>query len=122
MRREKILKDFIMKKFITHPKVFAEVHGGIFLWESFRIVLTIAEQGKVVYRKEPISPNPSSQLTLTGHMVSQREDSWLEIHIFRDDSSKKMILNALEVGDNLICSIYSEFNQSSSSEIFYREK
>jgi hypothetical protein len=111
-----------MRKFVTAAKVDAEVHGGAFLWESFRLVLTISDDGQVTYQKEPISPNPGSPLTLTGYVTPTDRNSWFEIHIFREDCAEKIILYALESCGSLVCSIYSEFNQSSKSELFYREE
>ncbi|HWG10583.1 MAG TPA: hypothetical protein VN693_03685 [Rhodanobacteraceae bacterium] len=110
-----------MKRFVTSPKVSAEVHGGSFLWDSYRLTLTISDKDEVIYEKEPISPKPSSSQILTGHVIRRGSYSWLEIHLRHDPSSKKLVLYALEVDDQLICAVYSEFNQSSSSELFYKD-
>lgn len=111
-----------MKRFVTDMKVFAEVHGGSLLWETYRDTLTIRDSGEVIFEREPAGAKPSSSSRLTGSMLPTTGDSWTEIHLFRESSSKKLVLYALEVDDHLICAVHSEFNESSSSELFHRER
>jgi hypothetical protein len=110
-----------MQRFISDQKVFAQVHGGCFLWESYRLVLSLGENGDVTYEKEPFGRNPSSPLKLTGRVIGSDRNSWMEIHLFRESQTKKLVIYALRADDQLICSIYSEFNESESSELFYAE-
>jgi hypothetical protein len=122
-----------MNKYLSFPKVRADLHAGNFFWERYVVSLEIFNDGSVTYEILPTSsgngprvltasePNQVIAVRFTGNVVARSRPGWMEIHLFQAGSEKKLRMDAVEVDGELICSIYSEFNSSLTSELLVRQ-
>lgn len=125
-----------MKRYLSYPKVNAELHGGAFLHEKYQSVITIENDGKVKLENQSLDDPGKLLSSYHGKVSSNEPNSWLEMVLEPDDSkvsklmklidkerdSTNLVISALHRENELICSIYNEITRRHSSEIFLLEQ
>jgi hypothetical protein len=113
-----------MRRYVTYPKAHADLHGGRFFWHTYRRILEIEDDGSARMLTEVLSSGTEQPATIpvfTGLVADRPGPDQMAIHLTRPASDKKLTFLAIEAGDDLICTVYSEFNESSESELFRRD-